>query len=92
MIRDLNDSVTNAKKLVSLVKKYNIPAKFNLIPFNYWEGCLFKEPSDMKNVINFAAYITAARYPCPVCFSRGNDIMVACGQLKTFKSNPCLSS
>jgi 23S rRNA (adenine2503-C2)-methyltransferase len=70
---------------VKLVKKYNIPAKFNLIPFNYWEGCAFKEASERARIIEFAKYITDAKYPCPVRFSRGSDIMAACGQLKSKK-------
>lgn len=82
MIKDLNDSIDDAKRLIKLVKKYNIPAKFNLIPFNYWEGCVFKEPSANDKILKFAKYITDARYPCPIRFSRGQDIMAACGQLK----------
>lgn len=83
MIKDLNDSLDDAKRLIKLVKKYNIPAKFNLIPFNYWDGCIFKAPSDKETILKFAQYITDARYPCPVRFSRGSDIMAACGQLKS---------
>lgn len=83
MIKDLNDSMNDAKRLIKLVKKYNIPAKFNLIPFNYWNGCIFKEPTDKEYILKFAKYITDARYPCPVRFSRGDDIMAACGQLKS---------
>ena len=83
MIKDLNDSLDDAKRLIKLVKKYNIPAKFNLIPFNYWNGCIFKAPSDKETILKFAQYITDARYPCPVRFSRGSDIMAACGQLKS---------
>jgi 23S rRNA (adenine2503-C2)-methyltransferase len=83
MIKDLNDSIDDAKRLVNLVKKYNIPAKFNLIPFNYWDGCVFKEATEDKKIISFAKYITDARYPCPIRFSRGGDIDAACGQLKS---------
>ena len=82
MIKDLNDSLDDAKRLIKLVKKYNIPAKFNLIPFNPWNGCDFKEPSDIATITKFAKYITDARYPCPIRFSKGSDIMAACGQLK----------
>lgn len=83
MIKDLNDSLDDAKRLIKLVKKYNIPAKFNLIPFNYWEGCIFKEPTATDKIMKFAKIITDARYPCPIRFSRGQDIMAACGQLKS---------
>ncbi len=83
MIKDLNDSIDDAKRLIKLVKKYNIPAKFNLIPFNPWNGCIFKEPSPNNRIAEFAKYITDAKYPCPVRFSRGSDIMAACGQLRS---------
>ena len=83
MIKDLNDSLDDARRLVKLVKKYNIPAKFNLIPFNYWNGCVFKEPTEESKILQFAKIITDARYPCPIRFSKGDDIMAACGQLKT---------
>lgn len=89
MIKDLNDSIDDAKRLIKLVKKYNIPAKFNLIPFNYWNGCTFKESSDKKTILSFAKYITDAKYPCPVRFSRGSDIMAACGQLKSKDNTNC---
>jgi len=81
MIKDLNDSLENAKRLINLVRKYKVPAKFNLIPFNPWKGCEFK-PSDMKQIKKFAEIITNANYPCPIRKARGQDIMAACGQLK----------
>ena len=83
MIKKLNDSIDDAKRLIKLVKKYNIPAKFNLIPFNPWNGCIFQEPSEETTILKFAKYITDAKYPCPIRFSRGQDIMAACGQLKS---------
>ena len=87
MIKDLNDSMDDARRLVKLVKKYNIPAKFNLIPFNHWDGCIFKEATEKNKIIEFAKIITDARYPCPIRFSRGDDIMAACGQLKSKNNN-----
>ena len=83
MIKGLNDSLNDAKRLVALMKKYRIPAKFNLIPFNPWSGCIFKAPSAEKTINNFAKIITDAKYPCPIRHSRGGDIMAACGQLKS---------
>ena len=83
MIKGLNDSLDDARRLVALMKKYRIPAKFNLIPFNPWSGCIFKAPSDETTINNFAKIITDAKYPCPVRHSRGGDIMAACGQLKS---------
>jgi 23S rRNA (adenine2503-C2)-methyltransferase len=82
MLKGINDSMDDAHRLINMVKKYKVPAKFNLIPFNHWDGCLFKETTEEKRVLEFAKYITDARYPCPVRFSRGGDIAAACGQLK----------
>ncbi|TIO37977.1 MAG: 23S rRNA (adenine(2503)-C(2))-methyltransferase RlmN, partial [Mesorhizobium sp.] len=36
MLKDVNDSLEDAKALVKLLK--GIPAKINLIPFNPWPG------------------------------------------------------
>ena len=85
MIKDLNDNIDDAKRLIKLVKKYNIPAKFNLIPFNPWANCIFKEPTSNNKITELAKYITDARYPCPIRFSKGSDIMAACGQLRSKK-------
>jgi 23S rRNA (adenine2503-C2)-methyltransferase len=82
MLRGINDSLDDARRLVNMVKRYNVPAKFNLIPFNYWDGCVFKESTEEIKILGFAKYITDAKYPCPVRFSRGSDISAACGQLR----------
>lgn len=82
LLRDINDSEEDARRLVRLVKKYRLPAKFNLIPFNEWGGCSFKSP-DMNKAKRFAKIITDANYPCPIRKPRGQDIMAACGQLKS---------
>ena len=83
MIKDLNDSDEDALRLVHLVRKYKIPTKFNLIPFNPWKGCIFKEPSSPERVDKFAQILMDARFPAPIRKSRGGDIMAACGQLKS---------
>lgn len=82
MIKGLNDNLENASKLIRLVRKHKIPAKFNLIPFNKWKGCEF-EPPHMDHIKKFAKIITDAKYPCPIRKPRGQDIMAACGQLKS---------
>ncbi|MDR2778201.1 MAG: 23S rRNA (adenine(2503)-C(2))-methyltransferase RlmN [Rickettsiales bacterium] len=85
MINNVNDGLDDARRLLKLVKKYKIPAKFNLIPFNRWESCSFEgEPSTGKKIAEFARLITASDYPCPIRLSRGQDIMAACGQLRSF--------
>ncbi|MDR3290257.1 MAG: 23S rRNA (adenine(2503)-C(2))-methyltransferase RlmN [Rickettsiales bacterium] len=79
LIEGVNDAEKHAHELIKLVKKHNLPAKFNLIPFNEWNGCEFKTS---KNAIKFAKILTDANYPAPIRRSMGQDIMAACGQLK----------
>ena len=47
MLRNVNDSLEDAKRLVKLIQ--GIPAKINLIPFNSWPGSHF-EPSDPEKI------------------------------------------
>jgi 23S rRNA (adenine2503-C2)-methyltransferase len=80
MLKDVNDSVADAKALVRLLAK--IPAKINLIPFNPWPGAPF-ECSDWEQIEKFAEVVNRAGYASPVRSPRGRDIMAACGQLKS---------
>ena len=80
MIRGINDTVEDAKKLVELIS--GIPSKINLIPFNPWPGSLF-ETSSQKSIDQFAKVIMDAGYASPVRKPRGQDIYAACGQLKS---------
>lgn len=80
MLKGVNDSPTDAKKLVTLIK--GIPAKINLIPFNPWPGTEL-ECSTQQTIRQFAAIIEKAGYIAPVRTPRGEDIMAACGQLKS---------
>lgn len=80
MLKDVNDSVADAKKLVNLLK--NIPAKINLIPFNPWPGSPY-ECSDPQQIELFAQVISRGGYASPIRAPRGQDIFAACGQLKS---------
>ncbi len=80
MLKDVNDSDADARQLVRLLK--NIPAKVNLIPFNPWPGSPF-ERSDDARIEQFAEIVNAAGYASPVRRPRGEDILAACGQLKS---------
>lgn len=82
MIKGLNDSKEDANRLISLVKKHRLPAKFNLIPFNPWNGCGF-QATEQDKVKKFAQVLTDAKFPAPIRKARGQDIMAACGQLKS---------
>jgi 23S rRNA (adenine2503-C2)-methyltransferase len=80
MLKDVNDSDEDARRLVKLIK--GIPAKINLIPFNEWPGSPYQR-SDWSRIEKFADIIYKAGYASPIRTPRGEDIMAACGQLKS---------
>ena len=80
MLKDVNDSPAEARALVRLIE--GIPAKVNLIPFNPWPGAPFERSTDAA-IAKFAAIVFDAGYASPVRTPRGEDIMAACGQLKS---------
>ena len=82
MLKDKNDSDEDARELVRLIRKYKLPAKVNLIPFNPWPGALY-ECSDEDRVRRFSDIIFEAGISAPIRRPRGRDIMAACGQLKS---------
>ena len=82
MLKGINDSQECAKELISLMKKYKLRATFNLIPFNPWPGCGFA-PSDKKTIEAFSKTLDDAGFASPVRVARGQDILAACGQLKS---------
>ena len=86
MLKDFNDSIEDAKILVALTKKYKLGAKFNLIPFNPWPGCKY-QPSSNNKVHAFSKFLESAGYEAPIRVARGQDILAACGQLKSKKTS-----
>ncbi|WP_424966368.1 MULTISPECIES: 23S rRNA (adenine(2503)-C(2))-methyltransferase RlmN [unclassified Dinoroseobacter] len=80
MLKGVNDSDEDARRLVELIK--GIPAKINLIPFNEWPGAPYERSSNNR-IRAFADIIYKAGYASPIRTPRGEDIMAACGQLKS---------
>ncbi|WP_414901814.1 23S rRNA (adenine(2503)-C(2))-methyltransferase RlmN [Rhizobium cremeum] len=80
MLKDVNDSLEDAKALVQLLK--GVPAKINLIPFNPWPGTNY-QCSDWAQIEKFADFVNQAGYASPIRTPRGRDILAACGQLKS---------
>ena len=80
MLKDVNDSDEDAHRLVKLIE--GIPAKINLIPFNEWPGSPYERSSNNR-IRAFADIVYNAGYASPVRKPRGEDIMAACGQLKS---------
>jgi 23S rRNA (adenine2503-C2)-methyltransferase len=80
MLKGVNDSDADARELVRLIA--GIPAKINLIPFNPWPGSAY-ERSSWGRIEAFADIVNAAGYASPIRTPRGQDILAACGQLKS---------
>ncbi len=80
MLHGVNDSDADAHRLVKLIE--GIPAKINLIPFNEWPGAPYTRSSNNR-IRAFADIIYKAGYASPIRKPRGEDIMAACGQLKS---------
>jgi 23S rRNA (adenine2503-C2)-methyltransferase len=84
MLKGINDSETDARALVYLIA--GLPAKVNLIPFNPWPGSKY-EVSTPAAIRKFADIIMDAGYSSPIRTPRGQDILAACGQLKSFTTS-----
>ncbi|RDW13448.1 23S rRNA (adenine(2503)-C(2))-methyltransferase RlmN [Paracoccus thiocyanatus] len=80
MLDGVNDSDEDARRLVRLIR--GIPAKVNLIPFNEWPGSPYRR-SSWERIEAFADIVHKAGYASPIRTPRGEDIMAACGQLKS---------
>ena len=80
MLKGVNDSEAEARELVRLIA--GMPAKVNLIPFNPWPGSKY-EPSGKTALDRFARIVNDAGFASPVRTPRGQDILAACGQLRT---------
>ena len=80
MLNDVNDSDDDARALIKLIR--GIPSKINLIPFNPWPGSAYTCSSNTR-IDRFAKIVMNAGYASPVRTPRGQDILAACGQLKS---------
>ena len=80
MLDGVNDSIDDARELVRLLRP--IPSKINLIPFNPWPGS-HHQCSSVDTLNKFAEHLRNNGYPSPIRATRGQDIMAACGQLKS---------
>ena len=80
MLRGINDTNDCAKNLVKLMAQF--PSKVNLIEFNPWPGVQYL-PTTRKEMEKFGKIIQDSGYVATIRRSRGQDILGACGQLKT---------
>jgi 23S rRNA (adenine2503-C2)-methyltransferase len=79
LISGVNDSQQNAENLAAMTE--GRPFKINLIPFNEWEGCGYKKPSE-ESIENFIRILLPRAPAVTVRRSQGADIGAACGQLR----------
>ncbi len=80
LIRDVNDSIEDAKRLCKLMGR--LPCKLNLIPFNEIEDSEFRRP-EPERIEQFRRIVADGHHIAPIRFSKGRDIAAACGQLRT---------
>ena len=77
-----NDSPDDARRVVKLLA--NLRAKVNLIPWN--PGELPYEKPDAARIEEFRKIVTDKGMMAFVRYSRGQDVMAACGQLALLES------
>ncbi|KAJ2376464.1 hypothetical protein IW150_001969 [Coemansia sp. RSA 2607] len=80
MLDGINDTDADANRLVDLIR--DLPAHVNLIPFNPWPGSSYRS-SDSARVLDFCNLVRNRGIHASVRTPRGDDILAACGQLKS---------
>ena len=80
MLAGVNDSDNCAHELIDILNE--IPAKVNIIPFNKWPNSDF-ECSSRNHIMAFARILEDGGLDAPIRRPRGEDILAACGQLKS---------
>ena len=78
-----NINYKDAKELINLIKPFR--AKVNLIPFNPWPGANYKA-SPLNKIKDFKKFILEhGQLVATVRMPRGDDVLAACGQLKSMQ-------
>ena len=87
LIKDLNDGEEDIAGLARLLPVK--VSKVNIIPFNEYPGSNFKRPSEEK-IIWFQKSLLAKGLITTIRATKGQDILAACGQLKSELEQPNL--
>ena len=82
LIKDVNDSLDQAKKLSQEARSLN--AKVNLIPYNTVDGLDWERPSESTQR-DFLNVLTSNGIQSTLRKEKGHDIEAACGQLRLRK-------
>ena len=80
LIHDFNDSEEDAVQTAKLLE--GSKAFVNLIPFNPFPGTKFQRPTD-ERIQKFHDVIESFRIPVTIRTTKGDQILAACGQLKS---------
>ncbi len=81
LIKNVNDTPDDAKRLVKLLKKDKHRFKVNLIPFNPYPESDFERPEEDR-VLAFEKILWDNNIATFIRWSKGRDIDAACGQLR----------
>lgn len=80
LIDGLTDTDQDIELLCSLLHRKE--SKINLIPFNEFPNSLYKRPTD-KKILEFNKKLIDRGFTSTIRVTKGEDILAACGQLKT---------
>lgn len=80
LIDGLNDQPSDIEALTKLLHRKE--SKINLIPFNEYPGSKYKRPKT-EHVFWFMEELNQKGYTCTIRATKGDDILAACGQLKS---------
>lgn len=80
LAKDFNDSVEDAHKLAEALKDKR--AFVNIIPFNPFPGAKYLRPTESE-INTFKSVLDEMKIPALVRFTRGDEILAACGQLNS---------
>lgn len=80
----LIDGLTDTDEDLDLLCKmlHRKESKINIIPFNEFPGSKYKRPSD-KKILEFNHRLIDRGFTSTIRVTKGEDILAACGQLKT---------
>ena len=80
LLKGVNDKPEHAQELIALGRQ--LPCKFNVIPFHPYNGSIY-DPLEAEAMRQFANKLINAGFTTTIRTSRGDDVMEACGQLKS---------
>jgi 23S rRNA (adenine2503-C2)-methyltransferase len=87
MLSGINDTPDDMKRLAQIAS--HVPNKINLIPYNEYPGSPYKRPPN-ETLMKFFDYLTQRHFQVNIRYSKGLDVLAACGQLATAANIPDL--